>query len=210
MNIYVEFASEVFKVREDMETAIRADFNSTELLEQNESKGNTEGGIWVFGELGDTLASISPRSGDGPITELYSKCLAACHKNNLTEVKSLVENLYNLFEQIVYEYKNSWEEQELAIPSLPKLNPLLNELRLNTQHLPSEHLLPGAAPNPPKKRGRKPASKKQREKERLVQERWIRAKESGIARADFALDIGMTVRQLDLLLRRVKKREKAK
>tara|TARA_Y100001934_G_scaffold245516_1_gene303849 strand:+ start:168 stop:356 length:189 start_codon:yes stop_codon:yes gene_type:complete len=62
MNIYVQFASEVFKVREDMETAIRADFNSTALLEQNESKGNTKGGIWVFGQLGDILATISPRS----------------------------------------------------------------------------------------------------------------------------------------------------
>jgi len=210
MNIFLQFANEVFKASQKLENAIKADFNTPELLETNKPKDDRDGDIWKFGQLGEVLSEITPRSGDGPVAKLYSKCLAVCHMENLADLKSLLSQLHKAFQQVVDEYKYSWEEQELSIPSLLELNRLLNEVRLNTQHLPPEHLLAPAKSNTPRKRGRIPATKKVQKEEKQLLKDWKRAKSAGLSRAEFASDNGLTPKKLDLLLRRVTKREKPK
>ena len=210
MNIFLQFANEVFKASQKLEDAIKTDFNTPELLETNKPKDDRDGAIWKFGQLGNVLSVITPRSGDGPVAKLYSKCLAVCHTENLADLKSLLAQLHKAFQQVVDEYKYSWEEQELSIPSLLELNRLLNEVRLNTQHLPPEHLLAPAKSNTPRKRGRIPATKKVQKEEKKTADDWKRAKSAGLSRTEFASDKGLTPHTLDLLLRRVAKRETPK
>ena len=93
MNIFLQFANEVFKASQKLENAIKADFNTPELLETNKPKDDRDGAIWKFGQLGEVLSVITPRSGDGPITDLKSKCLAVCMEGNLTKLSELIENL---------------------------------------------------------------------------------------------------------------------
>ena len=54
MNIFLQFANEVFKASQKLEDAIKADFNSPELLETNKPKDDRDGAIWKFGQLGTT------------------------------------------------------------------------------------------------------------------------------------------------------------
>ena len=133
MNIFLQFANEVFKASQKLENAIKADFNTPELLETNKPKDDRDGDIWKFGQLGEVLSEITPRSGDGPITDLKSECLAVCMEGNLTKLSELIENLADVFQQVVDEYKYSWEEEEeeeeLCIPSLFELNRQLVEFR---------------------------------------------------------------------------------
>ena len=93
MKSFQQFANEVFQTNQKLENAIKADFNTPELLETNKPKDDRDGAIWKFGQLGEVLSVITSRSGDGPITDLKSKCLAVCMEGNLTKLSELIENL---------------------------------------------------------------------------------------------------------------------